>query len=314
VGIKYAAMYTIYIGAILSLLTYDIRVRVEAMNHEYNRRRYIRVQRLINISMAEAYRTTSSEALCTVTATIPLIIQIEEIVIRYNTKNRKSKSLVELDHEVEYKYWPHSADVVRFAEVEGDEEATLLAFTDGRKHEIGVGAGAVVFKGSEFVAKVQEKLDNRCSNNQAEQLAILKVLETIELMKSHINTPRTVTIITDSRVSLDSLQNPNNHAHLVQAIKKKVTSMVRDKWKIKFSWVKVHVRIFGNEIADRLDKETSRSEETNYVFSRIPVSAIYREAAEEERLKWQEKLKKKIQSRGNETVFSNSNGETWDKT
>ena len=60
----------------------------------------------------------------------------------------------------------------------------------------------MVFKGSELVAKVQQKLDNRCSNNQAEQLDILKVLETIKSMNSHINRRR-VTIYKDSRVSLD---------------------------------------------------------------------------------------------------------------
>jgi ribonuclease HI len=90
---------------------------------------------------------------------------------------------MELDHEVECKYWPHPADTVTSEEVVSDKEATLQVFTDGSKQEQRVGAGAVVFKGSELVAKVQLKLDNRCSNNQAEQLAILKVLETIESMK-----------------------------------------------------------------------------------------------------------------------------------
>jgi len=136
-------------------------------------------------------------------------------------------------------------------------------------------------KGSELVAKVQLKLDNRCSNNQAEQLAILKVLETIESMNSLSINPRTATIFTDSRVSLDSLHNANNHAHLGEEIRKKVTSMVRAKWKIKFSWVKARAGIYGNEMADRLAKETARSDGTNYGYSRIPMSAIYREAAEE---------------------------------
>jgi len=90
----------------------------------------------------------------------------------------------------------------------------------------------VVFKGSELVAKVQQKLDNRCSNNQAELLAILKILEIIESMNSHSINPRTVTIFMDNRVSLDLLHNPNNQAHLVGEIRKKVISMVRDKWKI----------------------------------------------------------------------------------
>jgi len=70
------------------------------------------------------------------TATIPIIIKLDEIVKRYNTKNRKSKSLMELYHEVEYKYWPHPADVETMEEVVGDEEATLQAFTDGSKQEI----------------------------------------------------------------------------------------------------------------------------------------------------------------------------------
>jgi len=36
-GIKYAAMDTIYKGAIIPLLTYGAAVWIEAMNHEYNR-------------------------------------------------------------------------------------------------------------------------------------------------------------------------------------------------------------------------------------------------------------------------------------
>jgi len=218
-GIKYTAMDIIFKVAIIPLLIYGAPVWIEAMNPEYNRRKYIRVQRMIKVSIAKSYRTTSSEALCMMMATIPIIMKLDEIVKLYNTKNRKIESLMELDHEVEYKYWPYPADVETIEEVVGDEEVTLEAFTDGSKQETGVGAGAVVFKGSELVAKVRQKLDSRCSNSQAEQLAVLKVLEAIKSMNNHIN-PRTVTIFTDSRVSLDSLQNTNNHTHLVEEIKR----------------------------------------------------------------------------------------------
>jgi len=134
-GIKQAAMDAIYKEAILPLLTYGASVWIEAMNQEYNRRKCKRVQRLINITIARAYRTTSSEALCMLTATTPIIINLEEIVKRYNTKKRKSNSYMELDHKVEYKYWPHPVEAVTIEEVVRDEEATLQAFTDGRKQQ-----------------------------------------------------------------------------------------------------------------------------------------------------------------------------------
>jgi hypothetical protein len=37
----------------------------------------IRVQRLINIKIAKAYRTVSNEALCVITGLIPIYIKIE---------------------------------------------------------------------------------------------------------------------------------------------------------------------------------------------------------------------------------------------
>jgi len=45
-------------------------------------------------------------------------------------------------------------------------------------------------------------------------------------------------------------------------------------------------------MADRLAKEAARRDGTNYGYSRIPISAIYREAAEEVILKWQEQWTK----------------------
>ena len=74
-----------------------------------------------------------------------------------------------------------------------------------------VGSGAVIIKGSEMIAKLQFKLDNRCSNNQAEQLAILKALEKLEVLTRQSINPLSTTIFTDSRITLDSLPNFNNH-------------------------------------------------------------------------------------------------------
>ena len=60
-GIKHEAIKTIYKGAILPLLLYGTPVWIDVMKYEHNRKKYVRVQRLINIRMAKAYCTTSSK-------------------------------------------------------------------------------------------------------------------------------------------------------------------------------------------------------------------------------------------------------------
>ena len=50
-------------------------------------------------------------------------------------------------------------------------------------------------------------LHNNCSNNQAEQLAIVKALETIKELQIAENIPSEATVPTDSRINLQSLKN-----------------------------------------------------------------------------------------------------------
>ena len=78
---------------------------------------------------------------------------------------------------MELKNWPHPADTVKTIKVNEHRDQAIQAYTDGSKNEHGVGSGVAIFVGKEHAVQLKIKLDNRCSKNQAEQLAIFKALE-----------------------------------------------------------------------------------------------------------------------------------------
>jgi ribonuclease HI len=117
-------------------------------------------------------------------------------------------------------------------------------------------------------------LDSKCSNNQAEQIAIINALEAVATLNIPENRSRTAMVYTDSRITLDSLQNHRNHAYLIDEIRNRVATLQEANWKIKFTWVKANVGIPGNEMADKLAKEAARSRLIDITFSRIPISSL----------------------------------------
>jgi ribonuclease HI len=108
----------------------------------------------------------------------------------------------------------------------------VQVYTDGSKCEKCVGSGAVVFIRKEIAAQIKLILDIRFSNNQAEQLAIIKALEAIESINTTDKSASTATVITDSRITLDSSQNANNHAYLIEEIRKRISTLEVSDWKI----------------------------------------------------------------------------------
>ena len=118
-------MKTIYKGAILPLLLYGAPVWIEAMKHEYNRRKYIKIQRMINILTAKGFRTTSNESLCILTGLTPIIIKKEEVVRLYNARKIRGSQPQEIDYAVDYKNWPLPADGAIIIEDEDTKEPTF---------------------------------------------------------------------------------------------------------------------------------------------------------------------------------------------
>jgi ribonuclease HI len=138
---------------------------------------------------------------------------------------------------------------------ESNEAVSIIQiFTDGSKSDLGVGAGIAIFRLGNHLKSLQYKLDKQCTNNQAEQLAILRALEYIENLQTDDKTP---TIYTDSQMTLVSLKNTTNHTFLIEVIRKKLTEMETTNWTIQFCWGKAHFGIQGNELADTLVKEAT---------------------------------------------------------
>ena len=134
----------------------------------------------------------------------------------------------EIDHKAQPKDWIHPADTVKITEQQ--EEQDIQIYTDGSKSEHWVGAGIVAHRS-------QYTLHNSCSNTQAEQLAIVKALETIGKLHIKDSIPRSATVHTDSRITLQSLQNANNHDYLIEEIRKLATILGKNNWTIKFAWM-----------------------------------------------------------------------------
>ena len=80
---------------------------------------------------------------------------------------------------MEVKNWIHPAKHVKIIEGHGNSPHYIHAYIDGSKCDSGVGSGIAVLSDNNLTATLKYKLNGRYSNNQAEQVAILKALEYI---------------------------------------------------------------------------------------------------------------------------------------
>jgi ribonuclease HI len=253
-GLSHKALKTIYLGGILPLLLYGAPVWIKAMEKESYKSKLLREQRLINIKMAMAYRTVSNEALCLLTGMTPIDIKIEEAAQLFQLTRGNTKDKEQFDSDMDVKHWQHPAEMTIRLMEENDEKSPIQIFTDRNKTEKGVGSGIAIFESGQYIKSLQCKLNKTCTNNQAEQLAILTALKYIENIQT---TDRIATIYTDSQITLNKLQNSNIHTYIIEEIRRKLTEMKKTRWKITLCWVKAHAGIRGNELADTLAKKAA---------------------------------------------------------
>ena len=109
---------------------------------------------------------------------MPINIKIEEAT-NYYAVTKGEEYLY--DREMDIKNWIHPAKHITIIEGQDDSTHYIQAYTDGSKNEVAVGSGIAVFAGGNLKTTLRYKLNERCTNNQAKQMAILKALEHIQL-------------------------------------------------------------------------------------------------------------------------------------
>jgi hypothetical protein len=162
-------------------MLYGVPVWTGAMTKKCNKILYTRVQRLMNIKIAKAYRTTAGEALSVLTGITPIEIKVAETDRLYHiTRDRQPSTGPRIRAE-----GLDPSGRLRISEQVQEKEHTIKIYTDVSKNEHGVGSGSVMY--------IQHKYDNlnkvhdRWSHNQAEQMAIVKTLQDIETIKINKN-------------------------------------------------------------------------------------------------------------------------------
>jgi len=170
----------------------------------------------MNTIFSKAYRTTPSEDLCNLKGTTPIIIKAEEEAKRYNVLKRRRANIQKIDREVVLNQWPHPVHFIKIPETKGCQDETFRFYTDGSKGERGVGAGVVIIVNKELLTPNKFILNHRCSNNQAEKLAIFKALDLINYLEIADNKPRTIGVHIDSTITTDCLKNASKHNYIMK--------------------------------------------------------------------------------------------------
>jgi ribonuclease HI len=81
-------------------------------------------------------------------------------------------------------------------------------------------------------------------------------------------------------MTLDSLKNSKIHTFLIEEMRRKLTEMGKINWKIQLCWVKAHIGIHGNELADTLAKEAATNADIIECYKKVLKSVVISELGE----------------------------------
>ncbi|XP_039764540.1 uncharacterized protein LOC120637022 [Pararge aegeria] len=252
----------IYEHVIEPIIHYAAGIWSAALKYKHVTNKLLSLQRLFAIKIIQGFRTISTATSISLAQLTPLPAKILAVADIELSKLRGFSRFLPSDTPLERPSPPsnllHPAlrTGVRFSEVTDLTELdatsrsdTTEIYTDGSKHDGRVGAAFIVLQphGSPIIKRF--RLHDCCSVFQAEMLAIDGACAWA--IQNKIPQTR---ILSDSLSGLTELTNPNSCNHFAVSIFRSVHAAWEMGLVIQFAWVKAHVGIPGNEIADSAAK------------------------------------------------------------
>ena len=288
-GVHSANVEIIYRHVIEPTVTYAAGIWGTATKYDLVRRLLRSFQRSYAIRAIRGFHTVSAVSALALAQFTPLHLKVDEVYKIEQVKLTEKFDGLPDDSQLESRVRPenllHPADrlAVLFDMVETQAQADAVRspiniYTDGSKLESGKTGCAVVILNDDKAPETHKyKLADHCTVYQAEMYALYQAVLWITKKSNgrhgrHQGRPHlVVTIYSDSRSSLEALQDRSHNSPLGVAIHKMLAVLSSDGHKVNFAWVKAHVGIDGNEAADAAAKDAT-TKHSAMAYTAFPIS------------------------------------------
>jgi ribonuclease HI len=174
-----------------------------------------------------------------------------------------------------------------------------IIYTDGSGLDDKIGAAFVARQSSNSSSFVHRKavLGRACSVFQAELVAIRMALTWLKTKPCPI-----AGVFSDSLSSLLALEDRESVNPLVNEIKDLLVDLHQVGTAVKFTWVRAHVGIPGNELADKYAKEATTNR-TSAVYTDFPLSFAKRHLRAKSLEAWKSRYESELPGSNNTKFF-----------
>jgi ribonuclease HI len=291
-GVHPSNVESIYKHVIQPMITYAAGIWGRAAERTSVKRLLTSFQRSFAIRAIRGFHTVSAASASALAQFVPLHLKVREVHEIERVKMTGLYSGLPDDASLENRARPKdllhpSARLSIIPSTANNQEqadsnsSPTNIYTDGSKLETDdVGSAFVVHHPSGRVEPKKYRLGTYCTVFQAELLALDQAVHWIEL-----NATTDVTIFSDSLSSIQAIQNRSNTHPLVHSIHQTL-NRINDRIKVRFSWVKAHVGIQGNELADSAAK-TAAVQKRAQAYVQFPLSYAKHRIKQETMDLWQ---------------------------